>query len=155
MPRGTDHHYARPAGGCQNGGNNRFPRRGERAKRHVRIDNLRGVDRIKPGRQLITLFPMQQEGVKMVRFSEELVGVTGEWECMECGYVEEGTEGRRPKKCPECDAPASALEFFSDEDDAGHGQVFGDEYDEEDDEEHGRDEFEEEENGSAFRSKRS
>jgi hypothetical protein len=155
MPRGSGYHYARPAAGCQNGGNNSSPRRRERAKRRFWIDNLSGVDRIKPGRQLITLFPMQQEGVKMVRFSEELVGVTGEWECMECGYVEEGTEGRRPKKCPECDAPASALEFFSDEDDAGHGQVFGDEYDEEEDEEHGRDEYEEEENGSAFHSKQS
>ncbi len=39
--------------------------------------------------------------------------VTGEWECMECGYVEEGAETRRPTKCPECGAPATALEFFS------------------------------------------
>jgi hypothetical protein len=84
----------------------------------------------------------------MVRFSEELVRVTGEWECMECGYVEKGTEGRRPKKCPECDAPASALEFFSDDEDAEHGQVFVDEYDEE----HGEDE--EEENGAAYPHKR-
>ncbi len=37
---------------------------------------------------------------------------TGEWECMECGYIEEGSEARRPKECPECGAPASALEFF-------------------------------------------
>jgi hypothetical protein len=151
MPRGTAHHYARPTDGCQNGGNDSFPWRVKRAKRGLRIDNLRGVDRIKPGRRLITLFPIQQEGTKMVRFSEELVGVTGEWECMECGYVEEGTERRRPKKCPECDAPASALEFFSDEEDAGLGQTFGDEYDEEDDEEHGEDEYEEDERESVFR----
>ena len=40
----------------------------------------------------------------------------GEWECMECGYIEEGTSNRRPKKCPECHAPASAFEFFEYED---------------------------------------
>jgi len=55
--------------------------------------------------------------------------ISGEWECMECGYIEEGAESRRPLKCPECGAPASALEFFSYEDD-------GEEWDhtEEDDE---------------------
>jgi hypothetical protein len=39
--------------------------------------------------------------------------VSGEWECMECGYIEEGNEDQRPAKCPECNASASAFEFFS------------------------------------------
>lgn len=38
--------------------------------------------------------------------------ITGEWECMECGYVEEGARQQRPSVCFECGAPASALEFF-------------------------------------------
>ncbi|MBM4456507.1 MAG: hypothetical protein FJ011_01880 [Chloroflexi bacterium] len=60
--------------------------------------------------------------------------VTGEWECMECGYIEEGAEARRPLKCPECDAPGSALEFFSYEDDDSIAQDTGeDEFFEEDD----------------------
>jgi hypothetical protein len=37
---------------------------------------------------------------------------SGEWECMECGYIEEGVRGRRPTVCFECGAPESALEFF-------------------------------------------
>ena len=41
----------------------------------------------------------------------------GEWECMECGYVIEGARARRPTQCPDCGAPAQALEFFSDSDD--------------------------------------
>jgi len=41
----------------------------------------------------------------------------GEWECMECGYVIEGSRARRPAQCPDCGAPAEALEFFSDSDD--------------------------------------
>ncbi len=44
---------------------------------------------------------------------------TGEWECTECGYSIEGTAARRPSHCPECDAPADALEFFANEDDIG------------------------------------
>jgi hypothetical protein len=86
----------------------------------------------------------------MVRSSEKLVGATGEWECMECGYIEEGTEGHRPKKCPECDAPASALEFFSDEEDAIINRMIGDETEYEASEEY--DEDEDEENESAFHS---
>jgi hypothetical protein len=54
---------------------------------------------------------------------ERISAVTGEWECMECGYIEEGTEARRPKQCPECDAPASSLEFFPyDEDEREHDE---------------------------------
>jgi hypothetical protein len=42
--------------------------------------------------------------------------VTGEWECTECDYIIEGTEAKRPAHCPECDAPADALEFLPNED---------------------------------------
>jgi hypothetical protein len=38
--------------------------------------------------------------------------LTGEWECMECGYIEEGVRARRPEVCFECGAPENALEFF-------------------------------------------
>jgi hypothetical protein len=31
---------------------------------------------------------------------------------MECGYIEEGSKTKRPKVCPDCGAPAQALEFF-------------------------------------------
>jgi hypothetical protein len=85
----------------------------------------------------------------MTRSSEDLAGVTGEWECMECGYVEEGVEGRRPKNCPECDAPASALEFFSDHEDGFLDRSVGDEYDDGETEED--DEYEEEDRGSIYR----
>ena len=61
--------------------------------------------------------------------------VTGEWECMECGYIEEGTESKRPRKCPECNAPANALEFFSYNGDADADWPREDEDDEFDDEE--------------------
>jgi predicted nucleic acid-binding Zn-ribbon protein len=59
---------------------------------------------------------------------------TGEWECAECGYIEKGVETRRPKRCPECDAPASALEFFpyDEDDEEDWGRDAEDEEDEED-----------------------
>ncbi len=41
---------------------------------------------------------------------------TGEWECMECGYIAAGAKTHRPKACPECGAPGPALEFFPYED---------------------------------------
>lgn len=41
---------------------------------------------------------------------------TGEWECAECGYVEEGLRGRRPAECPECGAPSAAFDFYAFED---------------------------------------
>ena len=47
---------------------------------------------------------------------KSLEALEGEWECMECGYVEEGASSRRPKKCPDCGAIASAFEFFEYED---------------------------------------
>jgi hypothetical protein len=63
--------------------------------------------------------------------------VTGEWECMECGYTEEGNEAQHPQKCPECSAPADALEFFpySDEEEAEE-EAWDDELDEEEYEEY-------------------
>jgi predicted nucleic acid-binding Zn-ribbon protein len=96
------------------------------------------------------VFPIHQEGIEMVRSSEGLIEVAGEWECMECGYIEEGIEGRRPKKCPECGASASALEFFPDGDDADFDRVVGDEYDEDDTDEDEDEEYQEEESESAF-----
>lgn len=66
------------------------------------------------------------------------VAITGEWECMECGYIEEGSQARRPARCPECGAPANALEFFSYEDEEEEedwgGEGWSDEEDLEDDE---------------------
>ncbi len=57
-----------------------------------------------------------KESLHMVQ-SSKAPTVTGEWECSECGYTEEGIEARRPSKCPECDAPADALEFYTNEED--------------------------------------
>ncbi len=44
------------------------------------------------------------------------LAATGEWECMECGYIEAGVKTKRPKVCPDCGAPSQALEFFPYED---------------------------------------
>jgi hypothetical protein len=61
--------------------------------------------------------------------------VIGEWECTECGYIVEGIESRRPAGCPECEAPADALEFFSyDDPEEEEWQDESDELDEDDDE---------------------
>lgn len=43
---------------------------------------------------------------------------SGEWECMECGYIKAGVKRQRPRECPECGAPTRALEFFPYGDDA-------------------------------------
>jgi hypothetical protein len=69
--------------------------------------------------------------------------ITGEWECMECGYIEEGNEAQRPPKCPECGAPASALEFFSEEEDWARAEFEDDEGYEDSDEFDELDEFDE------------
>jgi hypothetical protein len=106
-------------------------------KPRLQIDNQSGVDTIQLDCGLIAVFPNHQEGMEMVRSSEGLAGVTGEWECMECGYIEEGIKERRPKRCPECDAPASALDFFPDEDDADIHRAWVDEYEDEELEEDG------------------
>jgi predicted nucleic acid-binding Zn-ribbon protein len=58
----------------------------------------------------------------MIPESGPAAGITsdeGEWECMECGYVVDGAKAQRPAKCPDCGAPAQALEFFSYGDDEG------------------------------------
>jgi hypothetical protein len=65
---------------------------------------------------------------------------TGEWECMECGYIEEGVEARRPGECPECRAPADAFDFFSYEESDEEGWDSDDLEDEESD---GEDEYDE------------
>ena len=57
----------------------------------------------------------------------------GEWECMDCGYIEEGVSNRRPKKCPECNGPASAFEFFEYEDEDWDDVVDDYEYEDYDD----------------------
>lgn len=85
----------------------------------------------------------------MIR-SERLASAMGEWECMECGFIEEGTEAKRPKRCAECGAPASALEFFPYDDDADWRQVesedlFEEEFEDEEFEDLEEDEFEDEE----------
>ncbi len=67
----------------------------------------------------------------MIPLSKEAAGA-GEWECMECGSIEEGTKSRRPAKCPECGAPPSSLEFFSYEDEEDEWE--GDELDDGEDE---------------------
>ncbi|MCB0199413.1 MAG: hypothetical protein H6649_01255 [Caldilineae bacterium] len=47
----------------------------------------------------------------MSRVTEPQV-LEGEWECMDCGYIEEGSSNRRPKACPECKSSGAAFEFF-------------------------------------------
>ena len=52
---------------------------------------------------------------------ESRVQPSGEWECMECGSIVAGARAQRPAECPDCGAPAQALEFFAygaEEDDA-------------------------------------
>jgi hypothetical protein len=61
---------------------------------------------------------------------DSVPAATGEWECMECGYVEEGTQTRRPKECPECSAPGTAFEFFANDDEDDEWDL-GDELDDE------------------------
>jgi rubrerythrin len=46
---------------------------------------------------------------------------SGEWECMECGFLIEGAQTHRPARCPDCGAPPEALEFFSYGDDEDDG----------------------------------
>ncbi len=55
----------------------------------------------------------------------------GEWECMDCGYIEEGSSNRRPKACPECNSSGEAFEFFEFEetDDLDDDDLYDDEWD--------------------------
>ena len=66
---------------------------------------------------------------------DNVPAATGEWECMECGYIEEGVQTRRPKECPECGAPGTAFEYFASDDDDDDGWDDEDELDESEDEE--------------------
>lgn len=52
---------------------------------------------------------------------------TGEWECMECGYIAAGVRTRKPQACPDCGAPGQALEFFPYEDEEDEPQPLDDE----------------------------
>lgn len=77
--------------------------------------------------------------------AKRAVVATGEWECMECGFIEEGVPGRRPPKCPECNAPTTALEFFSYEDDTdwdGDTDEDEDEFEDDLDEDEDEDDYE-------------
>lgn len=65
----------------------------------------------------------------------------GEWECMECGYIEKGVESHRPPECHGCGASSRALEFFpgDDWDDERSDDEFDefDDMDEDDEEDEG------------------
>lgn len=61
-----------------------------------------------------------------------------EWECMECGYVHEGS--RPPKRCPECGASSDEFELYEYEED----EEFDEEWEDDDWEEDEEDEYEEE-----------
>lgn len=63
--------------------------------------------------------------------SGDVTPATGEWECVECGYVEEGVQGRKPRECPECGAPGTAFEFFAYDEDEDEWEI-EDEADEDD-----------------------
>ena len=68
---------------------------------------------------------------------DELSQPTGEWECVECGHIEPGLETLRPKQCPDCGAPAKALEFFPWDDDRSAWDLWRDEEALEENEENG------------------
>jgi hypothetical protein len=61
--------------------------------------------------------------------------IAGEWECMECGFIEKGVEARRPLQCRECGASARALEFFPQDDWTEGAEDDTDDLENEDDEE--------------------
>ena len=62
--------------------------------------------------------------------SNQTPAATGEWECMECNHILEGTALQRPARCPECNAGPEAFEFFSYEDEEWEGDVEEEEDDE-------------------------
>jgi hypothetical protein len=55
--------------------------------------------------------------------SDQTPAATGEWECMECNHILEGTAQQRPTRCPECNAGPEAFEFFSFEDEELEGDL--------------------------------
>jgi hypothetical protein len=65
--------------------------------------------------------------------SSKAPATTGEWECMECGHIEEGIELERPARCPECNAGTDAFEFFALEDEEWEGDVEDDDDEEDED----------------------
>jgi hypothetical protein len=65
---------------------------------------------------------------------DSVPAATGEWECMECGHVEEGVQAKRPRECPECGAPGTAFEFFAYDDGDEEDWDADDEGSEDDDE---------------------
>jgi predicted nucleic acid-binding Zn-ribbon protein len=74
--------------------------------------------------------------------SDKTPATTGEWECMECGHILEGTELERPSRCPECNAASEAFEFFAYEDEEWEGDLEDEEEDEDEDLEDELDDFE-------------
>jgi hypothetical protein len=60
---------------------------------------------------LAAVFHFPTGGLRKMMF-DRTPKITGEWECMECGYIEEGVRSRRPAVCSECGAPENAFEFF-------------------------------------------
>jgi hypothetical protein len=76
----------------------------------------------------------QQENAHMsLTKARDVEVLEGEWECMDCGYIEEGASNRRPKRCPECNAPGSVFEFFEYEDEDWTDDDDFEEYDDLDD----------------------
>jgi hypothetical protein len=71
--------------------------------------------------------------------SNQTPAATGEWECMECNHILEGTAEQRPARCPECNAGPEAFEFFSYGDEEWEGDTEEEDEEETDDE---LDEFE-------------
>jgi hypothetical protein len=74
--------------------------------------------------------------------SNQTPAATGEWECMECNHILEGTALQRPARCPECNASPEAFEFFSYEDEEWEGDVEEEEDQDDEDLEDGVDDFE-------------
>ena len=74
--------------------------------------------------------------------SNQTPAATGEWECMECDHIEEGTPQQRPARCPECNAGPEAFEFFSYEDEEWEDDVDVEEDEDDEDLEDEVDDFE-------------
>jgi hypothetical protein len=66
---------------------------------------------LRPGRQELSRFGVVFQKRDVMDLDAGFAP-TGEWECMECGYIQEGAKTKRPKVCPDCGAPGQALEFF-------------------------------------------